>query len=132
MERPDAFHKLFEDRLELSGSALRGIVTEMLAADQFHGEEPAALVGDQLVQCREIGMIDIGQRPEFLLEALQAGSVGIPQGLQRDRAVKVPIVSLIYDAEAALAQTTADGITRAAFELDIAEGCRHTLNSTGK
>jgi hypothetical protein len=84
------------------------VAGERDAVDQLHREEPLVAFRQQLVQRDEVPVRDVGERSEFLLEAVEGGGVDVAQRLQRDRLIPLAIERFVDDAEAAGAEAAAD------------------------
>ena len=84
------------------------VVQEADALDALHGEEPLLAVREQLVQRDEVGVRDVGQGAELVLEAIER-AVGVgPQHLQRDPRVALAVERFVDDAEGARTQPPLD------------------------
>jgi hypothetical protein len=77
------------------------VLEKIDAVDELHREEPLLGLREQLVQGHKIGMGDVGERPELLLEPVQRVRLGAPQGLQRDDARALAVVRAIHNPEPA-------------------------------
>ena len=77
---------------------------EIEPLDVLHREEPLALVADQFVQGDEVGVVEIRQRPEFPLEAVDAGGVDAQQRLEGDQPAEPAIAHQIHGTHAAATQ----------------------------
>ena len=86
------------------------VCQEVDSVDELHGEEPKLAVGNQVVEGHQIGMGDISQGAELLLEAEQRRGVRPLHGLERDLSVASAVVSLVDDSHAAAAHLAQDHI----------------------
>ena len=80
------------------------MIEEGDAVDELHREEPLVAVREQLVQGHEVGMGDVGQGPELLLEAIERAPGADPQRLEGDVGVALPVQDFVDDAEGPGAQ----------------------------
>ncbi len=60
--------------VDLAGTC--GVVGEVLADHQLHREEAGAAVDHQVVESDEVGVLEIGERPELLLDAVDGPTSG--------------------------------------------------------
>jgi hypothetical protein len=83
------------DRGRLGAVAKLGVLHEVGALDELHGEEPAPLVGLELVELRQVGVVDPGERAELALEAVDGDRIGLVQGLQRHQGAQLAVEDLV-------------------------------------
>ncbi len=88
----------------------RTYVRKSIPVDELHGEEPKLAVGNQVVEGHQIGVGNIGQGAELLLEAEQRRGVRPLHRLERDSSVASAVVSLVDDSHAAAAHLAEDHI----------------------
>ena len=84
--------------------------------DQLHGEEPLAVVGDQLVEAHEVRVADVGQRPELLLEEKQASGSCLMGGLEGHDLLPLPVVHFVDRPERARTETASVDETGGSLE----------------
>ena len=60
-------------------------------------------------------MIDVGQNPEFFLQAVERGGIELPQRLERHDRVSMGIERLVDDAEAAFSEASSQVEPTTAF-----------------
>ena len=78
--------------------------------DQLHRDEPVASVRDQLIQAHQVGMGDVRQCSEFILEAIEFGRAGGPHRLQGHDPIPTAIVGPIDNSHPAMAQFPEDRV----------------------
>ena len=76
-------------------------VEERHALDELHREEPLALGGVQLVQRHQVGVHDVGERPELLLEPVQVPARSLAQELERYLTPELMVERAVHHACAA-------------------------------
>ena len=85
------------------------VLRERDPVDELHGEEPLGALAVELVELDEVRMLDLGQRPELALEAVERLPVhGADEGLERDRLVGLPVPGLVDDSHAPRADRPED------------------------
>ena len=90
---------------------------EVDALHQLHGEEPVVLILDQLAEGDEVGVGDVLERAELVLEGEQLLRAHGAQGLERDPRVALAIDRLVDHAHAAGAEATDDLETAGPLEV---------------
>ncbi len=91
----------------------RNQLVEGLSLDALHHDEVHALLGADVVDGDDVGMVEGTGRPSFLDKALLAAQIGDLVGRQdfdRHRAVEVHIASLVDHPHAALAELRFDPV----------------------
>ena len=88
----------------------RTYVRKSTPVDELHGEEPKLAVGNQVVEGHQVGVGNISQGAELLLEAEQRRGVRPLHGLERDSSVASAVVGLVDDSHAAAAHLAEDHI----------------------
>jgi hypothetical protein len=74
------------------------VLDEVAALDELHREEDLAVfAGDQLVQVNEVGVKDVRERPEFLLESIEADRVEVEHRLEGEPLVLLPVEHFVDD-----------------------------------
>jgi hypothetical protein len=81
---------------------------------QFHGEEPILAIGDQLVECDQIGVCDAQECAKFVLEAQDRSGAGAVHHLEGDQAAALAVVRAEDSAHAAASEHVLNVV---AFEL---------------
>ena len=76
--------------------------------DQLHREEPLLVAGGKLVEGHEVGVRDVGEGPELLLEAHERRGRDVSQRLEGDDHVPLPVDRAVDDAVAARAEALLD------------------------
>jgi hypothetical protein len=104
------------------------------ALEQLHREEHVVAGGDELVERDEVGMRDVGEGAELLLEAVEAVGIEPAQRLERHRHLALAIERLVDDTEAAGADHLLDGKSTGASEIharrhSISPGVAHRQES---
>jgi hypothetical protein len=84
------------------------VLEEVAALDVLHGEKPGLALREQLVQSHEVRVMQIGERAELALEAVDAERVDTPQRLERDLGFALPIERQIHRAHAAFTKAALD------------------------
>src|SRR2546430_12561695 len=80
----------------------------MLALDELHGEAPLLACREKLIERDEVGMRQIGEGAELLLEAIEVGGGVVKEGLEGDHRVARLVARQVDDAHAAGAEQTDD------------------------
>jgi len=93
------------------------VFEEAVAFDVLHREEPLVGARDELVEGDQVGMHDVGERSELLLEAVQRHGVDARQGLERHARIPLAVVGLIDDTHAAGPDLTDNPIAFRAAEI---------------
>jgi hypothetical protein len=73
------------------GEAVTQVAGQRDAVDQLHGEEPVAVVLEQLVQADEVRVAEVGEGPELFLEAVQLVGGVLVRALDRDRVAALAV-----------------------------------------
>ena len=81
---------------------------ERNAVHELHREEPLLAVAHELVELGQVGMGQVGERAEFLLEAVDRGGVRLLEHLERDGRAALAIEGLVDRAEGAGPQAALD------------------------
>ena len=84
------------------------VVEKIDTLDELHGDEPLAVVDEQLVEGDEIRMREVGEGAKLALEAKEGLDVAVAQRLQSDGAARLPIERAVDDAEAARSEAAFD------------------------
>lgn len=87
-----------------------------MAADEFHGEEPAVVFNAEFVQGGEVGVGDVGERAEFLFEAIDPVGVGFVEELEGNVGVAFAVENTIDNTKGSAAEFLAHGEAFAASE----------------
>ena len=94
---------------------------EVHPLDQLHGHQPALLGVEELVELHEVGVVQVGEGPELLLEPVEARAVRLPQGLEGHHATIPLVANLVDHAGAALAERLEHGEALGARERSAGE-----------
>ena len=89
------------------------LLGEREARDQFHYEKVQVLIGAQVVDCRDVWMVQSGQNESFSTESFTCGDVDRPgqrQQLQGDHAVKAKVMGTKHHAHTTLSNALDDSI----------------------
>ncbi len=76
------------------------------ALDQFHGEEPALTVGEQIPKSNHVRVADVRGRTELFLEPAEQGWLQTRKQLERNPKAQLSILGLVDDTHASLSQQT--------------------------
>ncbi len=79
------------------------VLEEAAALDQLHREEPL-VAREQVIEGDQVGVDDVGEGAELVLEAVRVDAVDVAHGLERDLGLLDPVVDPVHDAHAAGAQ----------------------------
>jgi hypothetical protein len=90
------------------GRIVPDVPEEIDPVEQLHRQHPVLAVADQLVERDEVGMDDVQQSAELMLESEQRDRAGAVHGLERDVALVPAIVRAIDGPHAAAAQHAED------------------------
>ena len=107
-----------------------GVLVQGQAADELHGEERLAVVGEAgLVDLRDAGVVQPGQDLGLVGEALEQGGGGQAgaDDLEGHRAARVVLLCLVDGAHAAFAEQAEDAIVG-----DAQGGRRQEAGGTGR
>ncbi len=91
-----------------AGSVAPDMPQEGLAVHQIHGEVPPVVRGEQLVQRHQVGVIEVRQRPELVLEQVQLKGPHAAEALGGQARAGAPVLHLVYLAHAPLTQSAHD------------------------
>jgi hypothetical protein len=82
------------------------VVVKAPPLHELHREEPLPAVGKQLVERYQVGVRDVGERAELVLEPIERFLAGVAQRLQSHRRAALLVESLVDDTERARTQPT--------------------------
>jgi hypothetical protein len=71
--------------------ALRDVLVEGRAVDELHREEPGVALVDELVQRHEVGVTQIRELAELILESVNVDGVLLIERLERDPRIALQI-----------------------------------------
>jgi hypothetical protein len=92
-----------------AGARLANVRQEIGAVDELHREKDVVVLGHhEFVETHEVGVMNVGQSPELLLEAEERRRGEFAQTLDRDDLTAFVIERLVDDAHPALADATYD------------------------
>ncbi len=115
--RPDLCRPLARGGIPRESGRAPNKSREGSSVDELHREEPPVPLRQELVERDEVGMHEIRERAELLLEEVQRGGVPTPQGLEGHDVRMLHIEDLIDDAVGARAQAPLDLEAVGAVEL---------------
>ena len=102
-----------------SAAGSLNVPEEVRSSNELHREEDAVRLGhDELVQTDEVPVMDVGERPKFLLEHVERGGRGVQQRLERDDLVAVAIPCFVHGAHAALTEEPNDLVAARSLPVD--------------
>ena len=99
--------------LRFAERPFRDLLRDGLPRDVLHDEEIHALLPAEVVDRRDVGMIELGERERFPAKALPGGIVGKSargQHLERDVAAQALVPRAVHHAHAARADLLHDAI----------------------
>src|ERR1035438_5969478 len=86
--------------------------------DKLHREEDLVALGhDELVEAHEVLVMDVGESPELLLEAVERARAEVEQGLEGDGMPALAIEGLVDDSHPAFAYAAHDAVSLVASPL---------------
>ena len=95
---------------------------EIDALDQLHGEEPAVLIGNQLVEGDQVRVGDVGEGAKLVLEPVEPGGIESLQRLQGDFAPMGEVPGAIHHPHRPRADPRHDLETSGPAEVSVLHG----------
>ena len=86
------------------------------AFEQLHGEEPAVVFVEELVEREEVFVGELGERTELDFEAVDTGRVDVAQSLEGHAGLAFAIEGFVDDAHSSRAEAAQDGEAGIALE----------------